>query len=84
MRPQLYTKNYMPLRNTNSGRNSLLHGRIHQLVTQYEMIRPENIHRNNIIQTEKTVLVYSGVFVYVKQKLIEKEATYLKVSKLEW
>lgn len=36
-------KNYRQLRSSESGRNSLSHGRAHQLVTQYQIFRTENI-----------------------------------------
>jgi hypothetical protein len=35
-----------------SWRNSLPQGRAHELVTQSHVIRPENIQKGNIIQTE--------------------------------
>lgn len=36
-------------------RKSLLHGRAHQLITQYHMIDPESIHPRNILQAERVV-----------------------------
>ena len=60
MRLQPYTKNYRPLRDAESGRNSLPQGRAHQLVIQYQMVSLENRHTHNIIQAEQ------GVFMYIR------------------
>ena len=52
---QSYTKNYTQLRNAENGRNHLPQGREHQVPILYQMTSLENIHRSNIIQSEKVV-----------------------------
>ena len=55
--PQPYTKNYRQLRNVESGRHSLPEERAHQLVIQYQMVSPANMHRwVNIIQAEWVII----------------------------
>lgn len=49
MRPQPCTNNCRKLRNPESGSRSLNQGRVHQLVIQYKVFRPEHVHRSNII-----------------------------------
>lgn len=41
---QTYTKNHRKLSNTVGGR----HGKAHKLAIQYQMVRPENLHMDNI------------------------------------
>lgn len=43
------------LKNTESGRNSLLRGRVNQLVIQYQTLNVESIHTSYIIQTEQII-----------------------------
>ena len=43
-RPTLH-KDYRQLRNEERGRNSLPQGRAHQLVIQYPIVSPANMHR---------------------------------------
>ena len=67
------TKNYRQLRNVESGRNSLLQGRAHQLDSPYQLIIPESTYTSNIIQTEEVAVmhlrththVYVYIFIYV-------------------
>lgn len=42
--------------------NCLPQGRTHQLVIQYQMITPENIHISNVTQMEQ---LYLGMYVYM-------------------
>lgn len=49
---QPYTENYRLLSNAESRRHSLLQERVGQLVSQYQMGIPKNVHSSNIIQTE--------------------------------
>lgn len=58
--PQADTVNYSPLRNAESGRNSLPQ-RVPQLVIQYQMVSPENIHTNDFIQV---VFMHLGIYTY--------------------
>jgi hypothetical protein len=46
-RPQPYTLYYKELRNFKSGRNSILQGRAHQLVIQYQKVSLEGIYSSN-------------------------------------
>lgn len=61
-RLQAYTKNYKQLRNAEGGRNSLLQGRAHHLIIQYQMANSENISASNITQMEQVML--SNISVY--------------------
>lgn len=58
MRVQPYTKNYGQLKE-----NFFFQKGAHQLVIQHQIINPEKIHTNNIIQTEEILLrkVYINV-----------------------
>ena len=60
-RPQPYPKYYRQLRKSGSKRNSLPQGRAHQLIIQHQIVIPENIHRNNIIQTKQ--LIFRNIHV---------------------
>ena len=62
MRPQPYTRNY---RDAESGRNHPPQGRAHQLVIQYQMVSPENIHQGNLTLSEKVALTYLGIYMYI-------------------
>lgn len=53
-RAQPCIKNYTQLRNARRRNKSSL-GKSTQLVTQYQMVSPENIHTRNIIQTEQVI-----------------------------
>jgi hypothetical protein len=63
---QSCTKNYRKLKNIES--KSFPQGRAHQLVSQYQMVRPKNVHTSNIIwteQVERYVCVHGCVCVCV-------------------
>lgn len=51
MRLQPYTKNYRQLRKTEQ-QKLLPNGRAHQVVIQYPMLRPEDMHTGNIMKME--------------------------------
>lgn len=53
------------LRKAKSWRNSPLRGRAHQFVTQYQMLRSENIYTGNILQTEPATFRKMYVYAYV-------------------
>lgn len=53
--PQLSTKPYSQLRKTEGKTNSLPQRRTHQLFIQFQMISPENVYINNIIQIEQVL-----------------------------
>ena len=59
-----------------SGRKSS-QGRAHPLVIQYQMVSSENIHVNNIIQTEQVVFMNLGAHTHNA-----KEVMNLKKSKV--
>lgn len=42
--------------------------RVYQLAIQYQMVSPANIQMNNIIETERAVLVYLRIDMYVKKE----------------
>jgi hypothetical protein len=44
MRPRSYTQNYRQQRKAGSRGGGPLKGRAHQLVVQYQMVRPSNIN----------------------------------------
>lgn len=52
-----------------SGRKSLIRGRAHRLVSQYQMVSPENVHTGNIIQANQVIFrnicAYTYTYVYV-------------------
>lgn len=47
-------------------KNSLPHGRAHQLTTNYQhqVASPEKIPKRNIIQTAQIALMYLGIYKY--------------------
>lgn len=47
--------------------NSLLQGRAHELVTQYQMASPENTHTNDTTRTEQGVFMYLGINGWTQQ-----------------
>lgn len=51
-------KNYRQLRSCESGRNSLSHGRVYQLVTQYQIFRTENICIKVISQDKTGCIIF--------------------------
>jgi hypothetical protein len=75
--PQLCTKHYRQLRKTEQKTNSLPQRRTHQLFIQFQMVSPENVYINNIIQIEQVLFSC----VYNKSSWEEKETMKLKESK---
>lgn len=49
MSPQPYSKNYRQQRDAENQRNSLIQGRVHQLVVHYQMVNLENTHTQVIV-----------------------------------
>lgn len=68
---QTYTKNHRKLSNTVGGR----HGKAHKLAIQYQMVRPENLHMDNIWMEQ---VIFRNICVTTVN---EKEAMSVKVSK---
>lgn len=64
MRTQPYTRNYRKQRDAESKRNSLLQGKAQQLIIQYPVGSPENVHTRNIVRTEQ-VIFRNTHFVYM-------------------
>lgn len=52
-----------------SGRKCLIQGRAHRLVSQYQMVSPENVHTGNSIQANQVIFRnicgYTYTYVYV-------------------
>jgi hypothetical protein len=62
-------------------RDNLPQGRKHQLVFQYQMVSPENIHTNNIIQTVCICIytcMHACICTHTHQKVMKGEAMNLK------
>lgn len=64
-RPQLYTRNYRQLKNTETRRNNLPQIRAHQKALQYQMANPENIHTSNITQTEIDLSRNLNLYIHI-------------------
>ena len=63
-----YMKNYRLLKNPESRRNSLLQGRAHQLVIQYQIVSTENKHPSDAVQTEQFVFTCLGTHTPINEK----------------
>lgn len=62
MRFQTYTKNYRQLRKSGRQRGGLPQGRKYQFVVQCQIVNPEYINTNIIIQTEK--VIFRSIYAY--------------------
>lgn len=71
-------KNSKKLRLAQSKRNSLLKGRTHQLVIQYQGVRGENIRTSNIVQTENNTFknIYAYTYAYMCVTKIPEKRVY--------
>jgi hypothetical protein len=58
------TQNCRQLRKAGSARGEPLYRRTYLLVVQHQMVSPENIHINNIIQTQQIILRYIYICIY--------------------
>jgi hypothetical protein len=56
--------------NPDSGRSIPPWGRVHMLAVQYQMISPENLHKSNIIQTEKCICMNTYILTNTHMHLI--------------
>jgi hypothetical protein len=83
MRPSPYKKKDRQLRNAGNGRNSLPWGNTQQVVGQYQMVSPRNIHTSNRIQTSRLYLeiyvcvcVYIYIYIYMREITISEKRGY--------
>lgn len=68
LKSQPFTKNCRQLRNAKSGRKSLFsQGRAHQMITQYQVLSPENTHTNSVIQTEQVAFTHTHTTTMKKE-----------------
>ena len=66
MKLQSYPKNYRNYRRkAGRGRGGPPQGRAHQLVIQYQMVNPENIHTSSIIQTAQVISMNISEYTYM-------------------
>lgn len=72
-------RNYRQLQKTENVQNSLLQGRVHQLVTQYPMVSPGNIIQITLYRLSRA---YLGIFLHTYTNIHEKkEAMNLEARK---
>lgn len=84
MKSQLYTQNCRQLGNAEVGRNSLLQGKAHHLLAQYQMVSLENIYTLNIYRLSGLHLgIYVDIHVHIciEEQLMKTEPVCLKESK---
>lgn len=55
---------YRLLRNTESRRNRLPQGRVHQVSFQYQIVSSENVHSSSMIQIQQLVFMYEEYIIY--------------------
>lgn len=92
LRPLNYTKNCKELKKGRSRRDGLPQGRVQQLVLKHQMVNPENIHTNNIIQSNQVIFkkIYAYTYLHaitVNEKQREKEAMkiyHIIIRKPDW
>ena len=88
MRPHPYTKKYSQLWKTESRRGRLPWGRAHQLVNQFQMAIPENIHTSNTVQPcqviFRNIYVHTHTHTHMHVITISKRGHKLKGSKEEY
>lgn len=68
VKSQPYTENQRSLKNA-KGRRSPPHGKAHQLVIQYHMVIPENIHVSNIIHTNQSIFRKIQIQIQIQRQI---------------
>jgi hypothetical protein len=59
------TKNHKQFSKSGHGKGSLSQGRTHQLVVQFQMVIPENMHAGSIIRTEQILFSNLCIQIYI-------------------
>lgn len=70
----IYTKSYRQPRHAEGRRNGLPQGRAHQLDIQYQMVLVVKTYVQILWYRQQVVVTDLGMYVYVRQQLMRKEA----------
>ena len=84
IRPKPYTESYRQLRNVESRRKKSSPGLSYQLVIQYQVVRPVNIHTSHSIQTGNYICnIYVNNYTYMYITTINEKRGHKFESELE-